>query len=754
MGDAGSDDGVLNRISETMKCLTNDEKGSIDKEILESVLQQVLKDRPTVTTEVIRNVLDEAPRNSEGSIQLTDFLRWIYDSREADGGLPRVEGGLTEGSWIVARLANANPAQYSYARVEAVSPLRARDTSGRVIQLEDILWAGAAKDDGWLAPFDEDWKQAGAPIILRLLANDEWVSARVAGPGASKEGNGDIYLPLEGVEGLAGVKVEEEVGMLFTPHRDCQDTFGTLEPARGGPLVSHLSGAFVREDPSKGKIRQRWVLAARKEAQYPMRCVWVHARVKELALGEFVRRCHEKRSQCTAAPRPEVVMLLGPPAAGKSSIQRLPPEEVPEDLRATASALKDREEVNNDNLTDCMPGFEMEFKRALGLEDTCVTDIKEQGTPWSKVRRTARRANTQEKLKAAAEAALQDNRRIDWAMQWLTYAMFHHGPIRDSVAWDVIKVTVVDAADLSVYYSSVMAGKSISRTMKIVDLAQSLAQPVPHKPLRIVGFWPYASQEARNLRQKKRHAAELEQQKLLGGNVDANLVNLHFHAQQAESNILKMLDCLNSGVQPDDEDGEKVAAKSRIDHFLVIDNDGPKPRVLFDWAEVDNGSREAELAEDMQVAARMLLEAADKSPQWFSMCTSLYQIAKCFLPKDDAMLLAVGEKHAMNKEGAGDTDISDVELLLPLLAEVDEAIFSRLHAETTALSTRQIRGTSARPITPRGLAFLQSISDIDAKLLQGYVSELRKFCVVRSLEKIREDSDDSSSSSGSDSDTF
>ncbi|CAE7734372.1 unnamed protein product [Symbiodinium pilosum] len=29
--------------------------------------------------------------------------------------------------------------------------------------------------------------------------------------------------------------------------------------------------------------------------------------------------------------------------------------------------------------------------------------------------------------------------------------MFHHGPVRDSLAWDVIKVTIVDAPELSVY---------------------------------------------------------------------------------------------------------------------------------------------------------------------------------------------------------------------------------------------------------------------------------------------------------------
>merc|ERR1712232_475536 len=55
----------------------------------------------------------------------------------------------------------------------------------------------------------------------------------------------------------------------------------------------------------------------------------------------------------------------GPPAAGKSSISRLPPDEVPETIRGTAASLRYREEVNNDNLTDCMPGFPIEFKKAF-----------------------------------------------------------------------------------------------------------------------------------------------------------------------------------------------------------------------------------------------------------------------------------------------------------------------------------------------------------------------------------------------------
>merc|ERR1712087_468900 len=95
-----------------------------------------------------------------------------------------------------------------------------------------------------------------------------------------------------------------------------------------------------------------------------------------------------------------------------------------------------------------------------------------------------------------------------------------------------------------------------------------------HQPLRTVGFWPFASQEARDARQKKRHADEKKQHKLLGGNADSNLVNLHYHAQQAETNILKMLKCLRSGIQPSDDDSKQEVTNASMEHFLMIDNGG------------------------------------------------------------------------------------------------------------------------------------------------------------------------------------
>lgn len=53
-------------------------------------------------------------------------------------------------------------------------------------------------------------------------------------------------------------------------------------------------------------------------------------------------------------------------------------------------------------------------------------------------------------VKTLQGKAREHKSAIAWAMQWLTYAMFHHGPVRDSLAWDVIKVTIVNARELPV----------------------------------------------------------------------------------------------------------------------------------------------------------------------------------------------------------------------------------------------------------------------------------------------------------------
>ncbi|CAJ1363651.1 unnamed protein product [Effrenium voratum] len=434
-----------------------------------------------------------------------------------------LESGLRPGSACVARLArpaeSAESAEsdgweYIYGTVTSLQPPCIHGCDGADYTADALRWVAAARDDGWLEPYGKEWREPGRAIFLRLL-RDEWVTAFVGLTGPDMPFS---YLPLEGVDGLPGVDVLKEVGMLFTPHEECREEFQHLEPGRGGFLADHLSKAFVLG--SKSQQRLRWVKKCRSEPQYPMRCVFVHPRVKCRGLAEFVRRCHVKRAECPQEIAAEAVVLLGPPAAGKSSIQRLDAQQLPQELRHTVESLKYREEVNNDNLTDCMPGFEKEFRVALQMPK----ESQAGGAHWRKMLKVVKRDT---RSLAWAAQALKDKSEeyksaIAWAIQWLTYAMFHHGPVRDSLAWDIIKVSIVDAAELPVFYSSVMAGAAIDRTMEVLELAHSGAAD------------------------KKGH----------------------FHAQQAEENITKMLKSLKLGQKPTDCGDTNISTEVKVDHFV------------------------------------------------------------------------------------------------------------------------------------------------------------------------------------------
>ena len=52
-----------------------------------------------------------------------------------------------------------------------------------------------------------------------------------------------------------------EVGMLFTPHEECQEEFKELQPGRGGVLVDHLAKAPERsvERSLRAFFRRSWV---------------------------------------------------------------------------------------------------------------------------------------------------------------------------------------------------------------------------------------------------------------------------------------------------------------------------------------------------------------------------------------------------------------------------------------------------------------------------------------------------------------
>ncbi|CAK9114463.1 unnamed protein product [Durusdinium trenchii] len=648
----------------------------------------------------------------------------------SERGDERLETGLAEGSAVVARLHQPNsPPQFIYGTLDSKSPLSITSCEGATITSDEVQWAAAAKDDGWLAPYGKEWQEPGRILFMRLLKDDEWVAARTAtrAPSTPVAAN---YLPLEGVEGLEGVDVCKEVGMLFTPHEECQEEFKELQPGRGGVLVDHLAKAFVLGS-SKSQQRLRWVQKCRTEAQYPMRCIWVHPLVKSLGLREFVRRCCAK-AEAQEPLAPEIVMLLGPPAAGKSSIQRLPPEQVPETLKGTVRSLKFREEVNNDNLCDCMPGFRAQFQVALGVPK----ESQAGGAHWRKMMKVVQHENSGSwnwAVQALTGRSQEHKSAIAWAMQWLTYAMFHHGPVRDSLAWDVIKVTIVEAKTLPVYYSSVMAGAALDRTMEILELAHSPSKPVPHPPLRVVGFWPYASQEARHARQRNRHRSEKEQQRLLGGNIDSNLVNLHFHAQQAESNITKMLKSLRLGQRP--SDGETVQATDiKVDRFIVIDNDAVEPRILLDFTEQCT-QRKLRCEQEEVEASKKLLRCIAELPQWDEFCCALFRCLQFFLPKDDADLAKVAGKSSQEP-------FQEPEQVLPVLQQLDESVFQILTKDSPAIGTAELRPEFSRVRAQSGM--LETLGRETLLVLKEHLTDLRMMCVIKALrdDQVAEDGEE------------
>eukprot|EP00928_Gymnodinium_smaydae_P030546 TRINITY_DN22685_c0_g7_i1.p1 TRINITY_DN22685_c0_g7~~TRINITY_DN22685_c0_g7_i1.p1 ORF type:complete len:301 (-),score=86.35 TRINITY_DN22685_c0_g7_i1:244-1146(-) len=283
---------------------------------------------------------------------------------------------------------------------------------------------------------------------------------------------------------------------------------------------------------------------------------------------------------------------------------------------------------------------------------------------------------------------------------------------------------------LGVYYSSVMAGKAIGRTITILDLAKSPTRPVPHEPRRICGFWPYTSQEGRHSRQYGRAEAEKATGKLQGGNVDSNLVNLHFHAQQAESNIVHMLGKLNQGIKPsDDPNAPEVPASGNVDHFLVIDNDDAEPRLLFDWAR----ARECEAAApETEFACERILDVLSKEDRWGNLgglCHVFHKVASFFLPEEHAIRQRLLEVDSLTDEEKD--EMRSAKAVHTHLVEADEECFQRLWPSASGLETHRLHLPT--DVNEK----LAKLDDSDAQELKEYLSDLRKFIVVRSLKTIR-----------------
>lgn len=644
-----------------------------------------------------------------------------------------------------------------YGTIDTLNPLQISDAPGNTYNGQNVQWVVAAQDDGWLGPYELDWQQPGRYILLQLLQGD-WVSARVATDHRQQPIHaGPLHLKLDGVESLTSVCIQTDVAYLFTPHEKCQAEFGNGLTYRGGRLAEHIERAFENEKPKENETledalrrqRRRWVEESRVDGQYPVRSIWVHPTIKQGALNEFARRAQRKKQESPVHIHPEIVMLLGPPAAGKSSISRLSPEQLSgsmKDLRGTAASLKYREEVNNDNLTDCMPGFAQEYKYALNFDDEQTS--RSPKSLWKKARAAAKvqlgcvatrlewiRRQHSERMSAEA-----------WALQWLTYLVYHHGPVRDSLALDVIKVTITDVHELPVYYSSCMAGKAMARTMLILDLCHSESRPVPHKPLAFRGFWPFTSQESRFDRQAGRAMDEKKEGKLKGGNLVSNLVDMHYHAQQAELNITKMLGCLSQGVKPTDEEGkDDEETDVLVDHFLVIDNEGSEPQVLLDFVDADgdvtSNIREALMGSVIEVETQLKLlekEALNGFDR------HIFRVFKFFLnrcaPKDHPMRIQAKEMKAEN----GIESLKDPVDVLPLVTEIDEHIFFRKYgSKSTATHTNAYREMTHFKDGDR-TSFREALAgmpDDDITTLKKAFSVMRKYTCLAIMQYVKNEAD-------------
>merc|ERR1712048_157990 len=224
------------------------------------------------------------------------------------------------------------------------------------------------------------------------------------------------------------------------------------------------------------------------------------------------------------------------------------------------------------------------------------------------------------------------------------------------------------------------AGKAMGRAMLILELSHSTTKPVPHKALPFRGFWPFTSQEARFDRQAGRAQAEKDEGKLKGGNLDSNLVDLHYHAQQAETNITKMLSRLHRGLKATDEnDAEEEGEETSVavDHFLVIDNESGEPYVLLDFATEDNAVDGDLRTSLIKTITEVIRKKGLFDKEWDAFDPHLFKICYFFLktcapPNSSLVTKGRALKREKKLEGPFPQQMQDV---LPMVTEIDEEIF-------------------------------------------------------------------------------
>jgi len=319
-----------------------------------------------------------------------------------------------------------------------------------------------------------------------------------------------------------------------------------------------------------------------------------------------------------------------------------------------------------------------------------------------------------------------------------------------------------------VYYSSCMAGKAMGRAMMILDMAHSETKPIEHKRLPFRGFWPYTSQEARFDRQAGRARKEQEEGKLLGGNLTSNLVDIHYHAQQAETNITKLLNCLSKGVKAtdssssssDDETAETAGSKEikgsvgskngeerthvKVDHFLVIDNEGKEPKVLMDFSsetgdiDDENIKRELKVVVEKAVTNSRLFEKEWDAFDPYLFRVLYYFLKVCFPLEDPLRQRARGFRPTVKAALSWPRCPSEV---LPMVTELDEAVFFRKYGtESTATDTNKYRDNEhiADTIAKDALAKLSDDQVDDFKTL---LSMMRKYTCLAIMQHIKEEGD-------------
>ncbi|CAK0847136.1 unnamed protein product, partial [Prorocentrum cordatum] len=597
---------------------------------------------------------DRARRLATAGLQHPAARRPTLHGTGGDLSRPQVEEGVEVGSHVICRLKTGwvNNA-YVYGRVTRLDPIEVLGCEGRTLPVENLAWVMLSQDldDGWLAPYDLGWQKPGRYVLMQLLTR-EWVSARISSwHKAQPIRTGRLMLQLEGVPSLEEVCIEDDVALLLVPHDDCQEEFGHAQPQRGGWLSDHINAAFELDTPSQGetqaeaehKQRLRWVETSRTDGQYPIRSVWVHPSIKGGALNEFARRSRQKKAESPGDIKPEVVMLLGPPAAGKSSISRLKADQLSKDLVKTAQSLQYREEVNNDNLTDCMPGFSDEYKHVLSIKAKQKTgkSLWKKATTGVKVGKVGdRKPNSnsaamwqwlkisieEESVGGAVGAAVADLPRVPPRARSRLPRAGHHQGHRDRRPRAPRVLLLVHGGQGD------GACHDDSGPGPLGDEAhRAQAAPLP----RLLAL--HLAGEARFDRQAGRARKEQEEGKLLGGNLTSNLVDIHYHAQQAETNITKLLGCLRKGVRATDSSssssdeegccskGERASSKEvaegvrqkthvKVDHFLVIDNEGKEPKVLIDFSsesgsiDVENIKRELKAAVEKAATSSRLFE--------------------------------------------------------------------------------------------------------------------------------------------------